>query len=285
MDYSFDSLREIDFVEAIESGNIQHSTPLKGQESTLYESLERNGSSSLAFLDVSETTSYISEDRSTDAEEPLNISRVLFNDFSESSFSSKPPSSCCSCNCIASLNTVELQQMQSSFSSRNRPDQRQFLFDIVIASAKRSENSSSIDGYVLFGKRLCKEAFITVMGISSKRLRTVCRLVQAGSITAKSKPINTRRATNNTEVACAWMESYFKRIGDRMPHTQQVHLPSFLSKLNVYHQMMDELTQQGLTDEKQLSLSHFYALWNKRFSYCIIPKVLHNSLYKIKICM
>lgn len=84
MDYSFDSLREIDFVEAIESDNIQHSTPLKGQEPTLYESLEsRQSNSSLAFLDASEITSYISEDRLSDEEEPLNISRVFFNDFSE----------------------------------------------------------------------------------------------------------------------------------------------------------------------------------------------------------
>ena len=134
---------------------------------------------------------------------------LAFNDFNHSEQSTESAASsklslaltekpaCCSSRCIASINLLELEQIQSSFCSRSRSDQRQFLFDIVIASAKRSNcDTFSIDEYVLSGKTLCQRAFISVLRISHKRLRTVTRLAMAGAITAKHTLRRTRRKTD-----------------------------------------------------------------------------------------
>ena len=288
--------RELDFEEPADA-HILHSTPLRGHgcvqpfvfPPTLSPDLIQRRESPLTFNDLSLPTRDGSALENADGAPESDMCSLAFNDFNHSdqsrestassklSLASTARPACCSSRCIASVNLLELEQIQSSFWSRNRSDQRQFLFDIVIASAKRSNcDTFTIDGYILSGKKLCQKAFVSILRISHKRLRTVTRLAMTGAITAKNTSLRTRRKTDRVEIASAWMESYFKRIGDRMPHTQQVHLPSFLSKNIVYQQMLEELAQQGLGGEKMLSLSHFYALWNDHFSYCIIPKV---SLY------
>lgn len=63
---------------------------------------------------------------------------------------------------------------------------------------------------------------------------------------------------NNTaakQYASAWLSGYAKRIGERMPHTEQIHLPSFLTEVAVYDMMVTELTEQG---RMKLSLCHTF---------------------------
>ena len=74
------------------------------------------------------------------------------------------------------------------------------------------------------------------------------------------------------------MNRYFDRIGDKMPHIQQTHLPHFLSKKAVYNFMQEELTEQGFTSNDIISISTFYSMWNTEFPPCVIPKVT-NSMY------
>jgi len=39
-----------------------------------------------------------------------------------------------------------------------------------------------------------------------------------------------------------WSDTYFSHIGDKMPHTQQIHLPYFLSKKAVYEFLVQDFT-------------------------------------------
>ena len=177
---------------------------------------------------------------------------------------------CCEHRCVASLSLVDIEQCRTSFKSRSRLNQQQFLLDIFTVSL--SSKSNVAGAYTLLGRNLCKPAFKHVLGISDKRLRKIHRLHSSGFTIA----IRAHRIYNKSEkyeVAKAWMKRYFDRIGDKMPHIQQTHLPHFLSKRTVYNFMSNELLQQGHTSKSILSLSHFYSLWAKEFSYCIIPKV------------
>ena len=79
--------------------------------------------------------------------------------------------------------------------------------------------------------------------------------------------------TEKHRVANAWMKRYFDQIGDKMPHIEQIHLPSFLSKKVVYDLMCAELAEQGLCEEDIISLSGFSSLWSSEFPSCVIPKV------------
>lgn len=213
-----------------------------------------------------------------------DISNTLhFNDFesspSQPSLEETPCLSncfeCCNSRCILSLTLLEIEQNKTNFGKKTQTDQKRFLFDIVTASSSPSQQGKlHTKMYVLAGKALCAKAFIKVLGISHKRLDSIINLVETGALVADTLKLRNRRKSDKHQVACAWMEGYFKRIGDRMPHTQQLHLPHFLSKRDVYAQMTEELMKhQGLESEEILSLSHFYAVWNNKFAHCVIPKV------------
>ena len=152
-----------------------HSTPLRGVAAQ-----PPIPQSPLAFIDLSSTTTASvwnsitsSDSNAIDGE----VSKLSFNDLStEETILGFPliPDSCgprskpfcCDNDCIESISPLEREQIRRSFSSRSRSDQPQFLFDIVIASAKRdNENDILVDGYILSGKKLCQNAFLKVLSI------------------------------------------------------------------------------------------------------------------------
>lgn len=45
-----------------------------------------------------------------------------------------------------------------------------------------------------------------------------------------------RSKSEKYQTARSWMYHYFTKIGDRMPHIDQVHLPNFLSRKSVYEE-------------------------------------------------
>ena len=71
------------------------------------------------------------------------------------------------------------------------------------------------------------------------------------------------------------MARYFDRIGDSMPHMDQIHLPHGLTKHDIYFtmkdQLLDQLLDQGWTTV--VLLSHYYSIWDSFFKKVIIPKV------------
>lgn len=85
-----------------------------------------------------------------------------------------------------------------------------------------------------------------------------------------SKPFFSKTKSDKYEAAKAWMGNYFNKIGDRMPHIEQIHLPSFLSRRIIYDMMMEDFRDDGV---RVISRSHFYKLWKDDFPNCIIPKV------------
>ena len=60
--------------------------------------------------------------------------------------------------------------------------------------------------------------------------------------------------SNKVIEAKTWMARYFDRIGDSMPHMDQIHLPRGHTKCDIYYMMKDQLLDQGLT--KVVLLSH-----------------------------
>lgn len=229
--------------------------------------LTESASDSLVFLDVSTV------------DDDLTSSPFAFVDITQSSMEictspstslpNVPVFSCCENDCMTAIPEHDMELLQKSYNSRSRLDQQQFLIDILSASACGAE-ITSLKKFSLLGRSVCREAFAKVMGVSKKRLQNIQRFPR-DSLTA-SRVIRLFRKSEKYTVTRSWMKRYFERIGDRMPHIQQIHLPSFLSKKTVYDTMIKELSEQG--HDEVLSLSHFYALWKEEFPFCTIPKVI-----------
>jgi len=90
------------------------------------------------------------------------------------------------------------------------------------------------------------------------------------TIKIQRKPVVRSLSTKVIE-AKTWMTRDFNRIGDSMPHMDQVHLPHGLTKQDIYNTMKSQLLEQGLTTV--VSLSHYYSIWDSSFKKVVIPKV------------
>ena len=215
--------------------------------------------------------------------EEMSLGSLTFNDFVEdtptqvsslhSNASQLLGSTCCESRCLATLNLMEVESCRSSFQKHNKMEQQQFLLDTISLTASKDGNFRYL---TLAGKQLCKVAFIKVLNTSEKRLRKVSNLyLREGATISQRRFRRERPKSSKHSSASAWMERYFNRIGDKMPHLEQIHLPHFLSKKTVYELMVQDLIDQGISNNEIISSSHFYALWREEFRNCIIPKVIN----------
>lgn len=169
-------------------------------------------------------------------------------------------STCCESRCLATLNLMEVESCRTSFQSHSKIEQQQFLLDTISLTAPKG--SKRLRYLTLAGKKLCKTAFIKVLNISEKRLRKTCSLYLMEGATISQRMLRHERLKSSKySTASAWMERYFYRIGDKMPHLEQIHLPHFLSKKIVYELMVQDLIDEGICRHTIISSSHFYAIW------------------------
>lgn len=192
-------------------------------------------------------------------------------------------STCCLNRCLASFSLIDIEKCRNHFNGKNRLQQMQYLLDLLMASETQEKGSGYFHLH-LSGRRVCKKSFTTILGISEKRLRKALRLERSGA-TVAAKVQRVYSKSDKHIIAQSWMRRYFDRIGDKMPHIEQIHLPHFLSKKVVYDFMCSELQQQGLSGEDTISLSRFYSLWATEFSSCVIPKVRGNITNHVQMCL
>lgn len=132
-------------------------------------------------------------------------------------------SQCCKKRCLANLSILEIKEAREMFSNKEWVEQEQLLLDSAFichpaasdrgsSSCKTRTNESTM---MIEGKRVCKETFIKVLGISYKRYRRTARLHQIGFSKA-TKKTPTRSKLSKSREAKAWMETYFHLVGDRM---------------------------------------------------------------------
>lgn len=77
-------------------------------------------------------------------------------------------------------------------------------------------------------------------------------------------------ASDATLRVTSWLRTFVDKVGDRMPMSEQVHLPSCLTKADVYDLARDDLSSGGM---ECCAISTFYQIWNVEFPNVKIPKV------------
>ena len=173
---------------------------------------------------------------------------------------------CCICHCLSHFTAAEVNSTLQYFKNKSNVEQNQFLLDSFrVISNEESTN------HILCGKLVCKIAYIKILQISEKRYRKFQTIFKRNpSIKIQSKPV-TRSLSPKVIEAKTWMTRYFNRIGDSMPHMDQVHLPHGLTKQDIYYVMKSQLQEQGVSTI--VSLSHYYSIWNSSFRKVVIPKI------------
>ena len=77
-------------------------------------------------------------------------------------------------------------------------------------------------------------------------------------------------------VKCCYKYCCFFRFGDKLPDSARIHLPSCLTRRQLYNQMVEEVVWPG---DKPVSLSHFYSCWKKNFPHVKIPPVSQKNIF------
>ena len=115
----------------------------------------------------------------------------------------------------------------------------------------------------------CKTAWQAVYGISGKSLEEIFKTYLDGVVTFELQP-HTQGQRHKTNVAKAWMRLFFGRIGDKMPDSLAINLPSYLDNRIIYGYLKDDLAQRK---EQPICYSQFCRIMNKDFPDVFIPKV------------
>ena len=136
------------------------------------------------------------------------------------------------------------------------------------------EHSSSGTG-ILFsvcGKNICKRCWRLAYGLKNKRFAKLLKKFNDGTLKIEHGRQGITHPMECTVRAMSWMRVFFQKLGDKMPTKDSIHLPSCLTKADVYCLAYDDLTEGGLSCP---SSSTFYRIWATEFSNVAIPKVRH----------
>lgn len=173
----------------------------------------------------------------------------------------------CGQNCAATIHNIgefDILSYHYYFTQLPKTAKKQWILDYL-------HTHSTSDGditFIISGKQVCQDIWIATLGVSVSWFYKIRQLSLKGSLRMVTAP---KQVLQKTYEAVEWMRQYFELIGDYMPHRMVVHLPSFLSKISVYHKMISHFKLR----EKQhlISKSQFFLLWKKHFGHVTIPSV------------
>ena len=142
------------------------------------------------------------------------------------------PTGCCSQQCIASFSRIELENIHTIFKMKSQGEQQQFIMDQMSTSSVISFATTfgKVKYLNLNGKQVCKQAFTKLLGTLYARVKTIYCKMTSGiqrihGNQHKPKPLSSKHTS-----MVAWLETYANKVGEKMPHLQQIHLPHFLTK-------------------------------------------------------
>lgn len=107
-------------------------------------------------------------------------------------------------------------------------------------------------------------------GFRHNRFASIKSKFLNGVIIAEHGRLGRIETTDKSIRVISWLRMFTEKVGDRMPTSTAIHLPSCLTKNDVFTLASDELSQGGLECCKQ---STFYEIWKNYFPNVKIPKV------------
>ena len=183
---------------------------------------------------------------------------------------------CCSrqnitCFRKLSLDDIEcVRQIFGSFCSET--SQTQYVIDYLRRHCDASGSARSVL-YSVAGKVVCQHCWRLAHGIKYTRFKMILKKFEAGLIIVEHGRKGVRGPRNATLRANVWLHSFVKRVGDHMPTDGTIHLPSCLTKSDVYELACEDLTDGNIP---MCSRSTFFSMWSKDFKHVKIPPVCQS---------
>ena len=117
--------------------------------------------------------------------------------------------------------------------------------------------------YTIAGQHVCETAYRLAYGIRYNRFVSMKAKFQDGVVLVEHGLYGKSCFNDSTIRVVSWLRTFIAKVGDKLPTKDEVHLPSCLTKADVYALASDDLSQGGL---EVCKLSTFYEIWRSKFS-------------------
>lgn len=132
--------------------------------------------------------------------------------------------------------------------------------------------------YTIAGEEVCEVCWRLSYGIRFNKFKSLKEKFTSGVVVLEHGHSGRLNTSESTMRLLEWMRSFFIKIGDHMPMSDNINLPSCLTRLDVYELAKFDLTQGGLPCPCPSS-SYMYKIWQKEFPKVKIPKVIYYLYY------
>ena len=182
-------------------------------------------------------------------------------------------SRCCSEDCILQLTGHAILTTRRKHNNLSANERRQWLIDKIFDFSSVGNGKVEDTKFSISGTGVCRRAFSLIYKIPPRNIARAIKPVGQGNLVVEHGNKGRKKASVKHEGAKAWMEQYFSLIGDKMPNSKQIHLPSWDTQKNIYGRYKQDMAEQMTDESEVMSLSMFYKLWIDDFSHVVIPKV------------
>lgn len=190
---------------------------------------------------------------------------------------------CCSrssVTCFTKLSVADIEGVRSEFYAlSSETDQNQYVINYMRRHSDCSGSLTSVM-FTIAGKVVCQQCWRLAHGIKYTRFRTMVSKFEKGVLQIE----HGRQGRLSVRVpkvrAAMWLRMFVEKVGDRMPTDGSIHLPSCLTKVDVYDLAQHDLGEGGI---KVCSRSTFFQLWKSDFSHVKIPPV--STFIYNEVCM
>lgn len=201
----------------------------------------------------------------------LLLYHALFNagkpEFSSAVLMTK---TCCNhkkVTCFKLLSQNVIDTIRSEFYTSKETEQTQMIIDYMGGHSRGDKTIL----YTVGGQEVCKSCFRMVYGLRRHRFSSIEKKYLRGVVISEHGRLGKGCLSDSTIRMISWMRMFIAKVGDRMPMKDDIHLPSCLTKADVYALAVDELSQGGLMYSCQKST--FYQVWQTQFPHVKITKV------------
>ena len=179
---------------------------------------------------------------------------------------------CCYKSCLRHLTATDIISAKVDYLSQTKSAQRAYLFSKLKEHTSESGSRTITTRYFISGKETCESAWAQIYGLS---FRTLSRMLKqlADQEDGSHGNLGKKRVNTKAESVSSWMDAYFSLIGDKTPTKDQIHLPSWETRKDIYSRYAEDMNSHGLKEEDIAGSSMFCKIWTEQFSNVIIPQV------------
>ena len=182
-------------------------------------------------------------------------------------------STCCDHKCMHFLTVSDVFSARDKVNSLSSNALRQWTIDKMNKNSHEDVSGKIQTKYLVAGNEVCQKAWCSVHEISPACFARLRKSVLKGQKEIEHGNKGKKRSNTRTEGAKAWMTRYFHLVGDKMPHKDQIHLPSWESQKDIYTRYKSDMQLQQIPETEMVALSSFYRIWADDFSNVVIPEV------------